>query len=113
MAIVEKSTRDGKSALLPAPRANRRAMSHGAYLTVFSAPEQAEIGEIGERIRELVPVDSPSIEPAVAVLASQVWRYRSLVAYIAEHGLHLGGLKDSNQGVCDTGRRRPGGKRGE
>jgi hypothetical protein len=89
--MVEKaSTGNGKPTLLPAPLGNQRARTHGAFVAVFSASEQAEVAELAEQIRELVPVDSPSIEPAVAVLGAQVWRYRKLMEYVRDHGLHVG-----------------------
>jgi len=88
--MVEKpSTTNGGAMVLPPPAGNRRAQKHGAFVLRFTPSEQAEIAELEDQIRELVPVQSPTIEPAVSVLATQVWRYRSLVGYVAEHGLHV------------------------
>jgi hypothetical protein len=89
--MVEKaSTNSGKAALLPAPHGNRRAQRHGAFVLKFTPAELAEVAELEDRIRELVPLESPSVEPAISVLAGLLWRRGRLYEYLDEHGLHRG-----------------------
>jgi lactam utilization protein B len=75
---------------VPAPTGNRRALRHGSYLTKLTPSENAELNAIADEIRELTPVDSPSVEPAVGVLASLLWRQRKLLAFLDEHGFVRG-----------------------
>jgi hypothetical protein len=89
--MVEKpSTENGSTALLPPPRGNRRAVSHGAFVSRLTPSENEEIAELADEIRELVPVSSPTVEPAITVLATQLWRYHRLTDYVSDHGLHVG-----------------------
>jgi hypothetical protein len=89
--LETKSPRNGGPGYPPLPRkGERRALTHGAFVTKFTPREQEEIEELADEIRELVPVSSPTVEPAVAVLAVQVWRWHRLTDYVSEHGLHVG-----------------------
>jgi hypothetical protein len=65
-------------------------LRHGAYLTKLTPTENAELAAIADEIRGLTPVDSPSIEPAIGVLASLLWRQRRLLAFLDEHGFVRG-----------------------
>jgi hypothetical protein len=67
---------------------------HGAYLTKLTPSENAELNEIADEIRKLTPADSPSVEPAVGVLASLIWRQRRLLTFLDEHGFIRGGLTE-------------------
>jgi hypothetical protein len=62
-----------RNGLAPAPLGNRRAVTHGAYLTKLSENENAELDALAAEIRAVVPVESPSVEPAVQTLAGLVW----------------------------------------
>jgi hypothetical protein len=84
------STANGKTALLPPPKGNRRAVSHGAFVARFTPSEQAEIADLEDQIRELVPIQTPAVEPLVAVLATQLWRYGRLVEYLSAHAVMRG-----------------------
>jgi hypothetical protein len=81
---------NGRTGLVPAPSATRRALRHGAYVSKLPPSENTELAQIAEEIRELTPVDSPSIEPAIGVLASLLWRQRKLFAFLDEQGLVRG-----------------------
>lgn len=71
-------------------------MVHGARVTKLTPTENAELAEIADEIRELSPVDSPSIEPAIGVLASLLWLQRRLLAFLDEHGF-IRGRSDRTQ----------------
>jgi hypothetical protein len=81
---------NGSTGLAPAAHGNRRALRHGAYLSKLTPTENAELTALADEIRDLSPVDSPSIEPAVAVLASLIWRQRRMLAFLDERGLVRG-----------------------
>jgi hypothetical protein len=75
--------------LAPAPLGNRRAEKHGAYVT-FTPAELEKVQALEDEIRAICPIDSASVEPAVSVLASLLWRRDKLVAYLHEHGFTRG-----------------------
>jgi hypothetical protein len=75
----------------PLPKkGEQRAATHRAFISRFTPAEQAEIAELEDQIRELVPISSPTVEPAVSIMATQVWRYHRLTDYVAKNGLHVG-----------------------
>jgi lactam utilization protein B len=74
----------------PAPMGNRRAVRHGGYVTKLTESENAEIAALADELRETVPVQSPSVEPAVQTLAGLIWRQRKLLTFLDEHGLTRG-----------------------
>jgi hypothetical protein len=91
--MVEKaSTRNGRAMVLPPqpPAGNRRAATHGAFVQRFTPSELEDIAELEDRIRGLVPLQTPAVEPLVAVLATQLWRYGRLIEYLAEHNVMRG-----------------------
>lgn len=53
--------------LAPAPPGNRRAVNHGAYVTRFTPAELEEIAGLEDELRSLTPIDSPAIEPTLAL----------------------------------------------
>jgi hypothetical protein len=65
-------------------------MRHGAYLTKFTPAELAEIAEIEDELRSLSPVNSPAIEPVIALAAGQIWRRDRLFRDIPKHGVTRG-----------------------
>jgi hypothetical protein len=75
--------------LAPAPLGNRRAVTHTAYAT-FTPADLEAVRELEDEIRAICPIDSASVEPAISVLASLLWRRDGLVAYLAEHGFTRG-----------------------
>jgi hypothetical protein len=79
-----------RNGLAPAPLGNRRAATHGAYVTRFTPAELAEIAEIENELRSLTPVDSPAIEPVIALAAGQIWRRDRLFRDLTEHGITRG-----------------------
>jgi hypothetical protein len=85
--------------LAPAPIGNRRAATHSAYVTRFTPGELQEIAEIEDELRELTPVDSPAIEPVIALAAGQIWRRDRLFRDLTEHGV--------TRGRADRGRVAP------
>jgi hypothetical protein len=84
------STTNGGALVLPPPQGNRRAVTHGAHISRFTPAERQEIAELEDQIRELVPLQTPAVEPLVSVLATQLWRYGQLVEYLAEHKVMRG-----------------------
>ena len=92
--MVEKaSATNGGAMVLPPPARNRRAATHDGYISRFTPAERSEIAELEDRIRELVPLQTPTVEPLVAVLATQLWRYGRLVEYPSEPGLQSSGYE--------------------
>ncbi|MDP9256002.1 MAG: hypothetical protein M3Q31_05540 [Actinomycetota bacterium] len=86
---MTQNGREAATSLAPAPIGNRRAAKHLAYAT-FTPAELAEVRSLEDEIRALCPVESPSIEPAVSVLAGAMWRRAKLYAYIDEAGMTRG-----------------------
>jgi hypothetical protein len=78
------------SNLAPAPLGNRRAAKHGAYVTRFSPAELAEISELEDELRSLSPLDSHAIEPAISLVAGQLWRRERLFRDLNDHGITRG-----------------------
>jgi hypothetical protein len=70
--------------LKPATTGNRLAATHHAVVTRFTPGEVAEIAELEDEIRAACPFESPSVEPAVSVLAGLLWRRAKLYAYLNE-----------------------------
>ena len=73
----------------PAPLGNRRAAKHFPYAT-FTPAELEEVGALEDEIRDACPVDSPSVEPAISVLAGLLWRRDKLFAYVNDNGITRG-----------------------
>jgi hypothetical protein len=85
-------TRSGNSrANLIAPeRGNQLARSHGFYSKHLSPLEDTEVTEIADAIRELCPLDADGLEPAVQLLAGQIWRRRKAYLDLQRHGVTRG-----------------------
>jgi hypothetical protein len=75
--------------LAPPPLGNRRAVTHGGYAS-FTPGDLEAVRELEDEIRAICPIDSASVEPAVSVLASLLWRRDKLVGYLDEHGFTRG-----------------------
>jgi hypothetical protein len=82
--------------LVPGPAGNRRAAKHGGFVRKFTPAESREIAALKDEIRELVPLDSPSVEPAVSILAGLLWRRGRLYEFLVAKGL-LRGRSDRTQ----------------
>jgi hypothetical protein len=54
----------------PAPKGNQRALRHGAFAR-FTPAQCDEVGRLEDEVRELVPLESPSVEPVVSALAGR------------------------------------------
>lgn len=78
-----------RATLVPAPEGNRRAAKHLAYAK-FTPAELEEVRALEDRVRELCPVESASVEPAISVLAGLLWRRAKLYGYIDEVGVTRG-----------------------
>src|SRR5919204_1361469 len=75
---MTQNGRTANTSLAPAPRGNRRAAKHFAYAT-FTPAELEEVGALEDELRARpLPVDSPSVEPAVSTLAGAMWRRAKL-----------------------------------
>jgi hypothetical protein len=44
-------------------------VNHGAYVTRFTPAELEEIAGLEDELRSLTPIDSPAIEPTLALAA--------------------------------------------
>jgi hypothetical protein len=86
---MTQNGRKTATSLVPPPSGNRRAAKHLGYVT-FTPAELVEVRALEDEIRALCPVDSPSIEPAVSVLAGLLWRRAKLYAYVDEVGVTRG-----------------------
>src|SRR5919108_4769109 len=75
--------------LAPAPKGNTYAVRHGAFAR-FTPADLEEVRALEDEIRAVCPIESPSIEPAVSVLAGLLWRRAKLYTYIEEHGITRG-----------------------
>jgi hypothetical protein len=76
--------------LAPAPLGNRRAATHGAYITKFTPAELAEISALEGDLRSLTPLDEDAIEPLISLVAGQLWRRERLFRDLNDHGLTRG-----------------------
>jgi hypothetical protein len=81
---------NGSTSLQPAPIGNRRAVTHGAYVTRFTPAELEEIREIEDELRSLAPFRSDTLEPMISVLGGQFWRRERLFRDLDEHGVIRG-----------------------
>jgi uncharacterized protein (DUF2132 family) len=72
-----------------APKGNRRAVTHGAFAR-FTPAELEEVSALEDEIRTACPIESPSVEPAISVLAGLLWRRTKLYAYLSEQGFTRG-----------------------
>jgi hypothetical protein len=79
----------GTTLVKPRP-GNRLAVKHNGFVTKFTPAEISEIRELEDQIRPLVPLQSPTIEPAISVLAGALWRRSRLYDYLDQHGFHRG-----------------------
>jgi hypothetical protein len=86
---MPQNGRKAANSLVPFAKGNRLAAKHLAYAT-FTPAELEEVGALEEEIRALCPVESPSIEPAVSVLAGLLWRRAKLYAYVEAVGVTRG-----------------------
>jgi hypothetical protein len=80
---------DPRSNLRPVPFANgnRLARRHGFYTTRFSPSEDAEIQEIVDALRDVVPLESDSLEPILQGLAGKLWRRQRAYDDLCKHGV--------------------------
>jgi hypothetical protein len=69
------------------PVGNTHAVKHGARKEIFTLAEQEEIAEIAERVREVTPVRSDSLEPIIEALSIKIWRRNVLVNDLVKHGV--------------------------
>jgi len=60
--------------LVAPPAGNRRAERHGFYVRQLRPLECDEVSEIADAIRALAPLDADGLEPAIQLLAGQIWR---------------------------------------
>ena len=81
---------NGSANLVVGPNGNRHAETHGAYVERFSPSEIAEIEQIEDKLRSLVPLASDVLEPTLSVLAGQLWRRDRLLADLHRHGVTRG-----------------------
>jgi hypothetical protein len=88
-AKMSENGRNAATQLEPAPAGNRRAATHLAYVT-FTPAELEEVRALEDEIRAVCPVESPTVEPAISVLAGLLWRRAKLYAYLNEHGFTRG-----------------------
>jgi hypothetical protein len=75
--------------LQPAPpfeNGNRAAVKHSLHLTKFTPDELAEVDEIAETLRGLVPIYGTAFEPQIQATAARIWRWRRAYVYLADHG---------------------------
>jgi hypothetical protein len=83
--------RGNRTANLIAPeRGNQLARSHGFYSKHLSPLEDAEVAEIANAIRALAPLDADGLEPAIQLLAGQIWRRKRAYADLDRHGVTRG-----------------------
>ena len=76
--------------LEPPPLGNRRSAKHHAYVTKVTPAELAEIRELEDELRSLTPLDSDAIEPALSLVAGQLWRRERLFRDLNDHGVTRG-----------------------
>ncbi len=80
---------NGSTSLAPAPLGNQRARTHGFY-SALTPLDNTEITKVADVLRDLCPLDSDTLEPAIQMLAAQMWRLRRGYADLAEHGVVRG-----------------------
>jgi hypothetical protein len=59
-------------------------------VTKFTPAELAEIGALEDELRSLSPLDSDAIEPAISLVAGQLWRRERLFQDLNDHGVTRG-----------------------
>ncbi len=67
----------------------------------FSPGELAEVDEIAENLRELVPIYGVAFEPQIQATAARIWRWRRVYAYLNEHGEDASGSLLKNLDVLE------------
>jgi hypothetical protein len=76
--------------LVAPPAGNRRAERHGFYVRQLSPLESDEVEGIADAIRSLCPLEADGLEPAVQLLAGQIWRRKRAYADLDRHGVTRG-----------------------
>jgi hypothetical protein len=69
----------------PFEQGNGVARRHAFYAEKFQPSERAEVGELAELLRSVLPLYSPSFEPHLQALAGRLWRVRRAYKFIEEH----------------------------
>jgi hypothetical protein len=82
-----------RKALPPALLGNQRARTHGIYAAKLSPLEDAEVEQLADVVRELCPLDTAALEPAVQIIAGQFWRLQRAYSDLDENGV-IRGRKD-------------------
>jgi hypothetical protein len=75
--------------LAPAESGNQLARKHGVYARL-SVAESAEVAEIADELREVMPAPTESDEPILAVIAAGMHRLRKANDVLERSGLMMG-----------------------
>jgi hypothetical protein len=81
---------NGHVGLVAPEPGNQLARTHGFYARYLTPLEDAEVEEIAGAIRQLAPLDADGLEPAIQLLAGQIWRRKRAYADLQRHGVTRG-----------------------
>jgi hypothetical protein len=87
--LANRGEMSAKTLVAP-PAGNRRAERHGFYVRQLRPLECDEVSEIADAIRALAPLDADGLEPAIQLLAGQIWRRKRAYADLHRHGVTRG-----------------------